>query len=359
MRKLLKISLVCVTGALVFTAAPKVALACDYEVGVAGFVYDKDTGSAGDTSDDAKIVSLSVSDIPIPGYTNIGIADVDTNLLIRSGPGESHKVVGKLPKNGGCEILSKSKGWAKISAQTDSGSIKGYVNSDYLITGSKANALAKKVGSYVAKSKSNGLNVRKKASTKAKIVDSIAKGEEMIVVDSKVSTDSKKHSDWVKVSLDSDSKKGSYAYIAKEYVNIKFELVHAVSIKKLQLGSGVSSVRSRLINMAKDHLGEAYVWGGTWLGHGVDCSGFTQALYRRLGISIPRTSRSQACSGTTISSSQLRPGDLVFYGSSGYISHVAIYIGNGRIIHASNHRDGIKTSYMYYRQPIKYVRYLH
>jgi hypothetical protein len=356
MRKLFMISLVCATGAFVLTASPRTAKA--YEEGVAGFVYDKDA-SASSTSDSEKIVSLSVSDIPIPGYSNVGLADVDSNLLIRSGPGENNKIIGKLPKNGGCEILDESKGWSKIRTKTSSSKeLTGYVNSDYLLTGTRANRKAKEVGSYVATAKVSGLNVRLKADTDAKVVDNIAKGEELIVLDSKVTTDDKDHSEWVKVSLDSDTKEGSVAYVAREYVGISFDLIHAVSNDEISYGSGVSSIRARLINEAKEHLGESYVWGGTRLGHGVDCSGFMQQLYRQFGYYIPRDSRSQAASGRRISSSELRPGDLVFYGSSSYINHVAMYIGNGQVIHASNHRDGIKISYMYYRSPVKYARYI-
>lgn len=354
MRKLFMISLVCAAGAVALTAKPQTAMA--YEEGVAGFVYDKDSGS----SSDKAIISLSASDIPIPGYTNIGIANVETNLLIRSGPGENNKIIGKLPKNAGCEVLEESKdGWTKILAEAGTGDLKGYVKSEYLITGSKANKLAKEVGSYVATSNSDGLNVRGKPTTEASILDRIATGEELIVLDSKIATDDKNHGDWVKVSLDSDTEEGSVAYVAKEYVDITYELIHAVSMQELQYGAGVSSTRVSLVNLAKDHLGEAYVWGGTRLGAGVDCSGFVQQLYRKIGYSIPRDSRSQARGGQTISSSQLKPGDLVFYGSSSYINHVAMYIGNGRVIHASNPRDGIKISNMYYRSPVKYVRYMH
>lgn len=359
MRKLLKISLVCVTGAIIFTANPKTVMA--YEEGVAGFVYDKDT-SASNTSDDGKIVSLSVSDIPIPGYTNIGIAKVETksNLLIRSGPGVDNKIIGKLPKDGGCEILEESDGWSHITAKTGSGTIKGYVKSEFLITGIEANQKAAEVGSYVAKcNRDINLNVRSKPNTDSDQVDTIGKGEELIVLDSKVVSDDPKYSEWVKVSLDSDEKDGIVAYVAKEFVDIKFELIHAVSIEELDLGSGdVSSIRAKLVREAKEHLGETYIYGRATLGVAVDCSGFMQQLYALYGYSIPRDSRSQARGGHTISSSELKPGDLVFYGSSSYISHVGMFIGNGQIIHASNHIDGIKISNMYYRNPVKYARYI-
>jgi len=353
-RKLLQISLVCVTGALVLASNPKTAMA--YEEPVAGFTADKISTSYSSNNDVNSIVTMSSIESPIPGYSNIGIANVDTNLMIRSAAGENNKLLGKLPKNGGCEILEESKdGWTKIK----SGKVTGYVKSEYLITGIDAIQLAKKVGSYIAVANTDGLNVRKEPSTEAGIIDRIAKGEELIVIDYKVSSDDKDYDKWVKVSLDSDdSEEGEIAYVAKEFVNVSFQLIKAVSIDELEYGSGVSSTRVTLIDKAKSHLGEAYVWGGTTLGRGVDCSGFVQALYRQMGISISRTSRSQAAGGTTIAASNLKPGDLVFYGSSSYINHVAMYIGNGSIIHASNRRDGIKISNMYYRQPVKCVRYI-
>jgi cell wall-associated NlpC family hydrolase len=352
-RKLLRFSLVCVTGTLMLTAAPKTAMA--YEEGVAGFTFDKVSSTT--SSDGSSIFSLSTYEIPIPGFTNVGIANVDTNLMIRSGPGENEKLLGKLPKDGGCEVLEESKdGWTKIK----SGKVTGYVKSEYLITGTKATQLAKKVGSYVATAKTGGLNVRALPSTEAELIDQVAKGEELIVLDSKVFTDDEKHGKWVKVSLDSeDSADGTVAYVAKEYVDLSFELTKAVSIEELQYGTGVSSVRVKLVDLAKNYLGDRYVWGGTTLGVGVDCSGYVQALYRKMGYYIPRDSRSQARGGSSISGNSLKPGDLVFYGSSSYINHVAMYIGNGQVIHASNRRDGIKISNMRYRTPVKYVRYIH
>jgi hypothetical protein len=360
MRKLFKIAMVCAAGIFVFAANPTKVYA--YEEGVAGFVFDKDTSSQG-TSREIKTIKLSEEETPIPGYDNIGIANVDkgSNLLIRKDPSTDGKIIGKLPNNGGCEVVEADGEWTKIITQTDSGTLKGYVKSEYLITGNEALKLAKEVGSYVVKANKDvdGLNVRDKATTAGSdIVDKIAKGEELVVLDSSVSSDDKDYPTWVKVALDSDENEDNAAYIAKDFVTVSFELIHAVSIEELQYGTGVTSTRKGLVDMAKDHLGEAYVWGGTSLGHGVDCSGFTQALYRQLGYSIPRTSRSQAASGTRVSASELRPGDLIFYGSSSYISHVAMYIGGGQIIHASNRRDGIKISNMNYRNPIKCVRYI-
>ena len=89
-------------------------------------------------------------------------------------------------------------------------------------------------------------------------------------------------------------------------------------------------------------LGNPYVWGGTDLVNGTDCSGFTQGVYAYFGYSLPRTTYSQVNSGIEIHSlADAQPGDLLFYHDTG---HVAIYIGDGKIVHASNHRDGIKVS---------------
>jgi len=353
-RSLLKFSLVCVAGVFVLMSTPKTAMA--FEKALAGFTNDKMDDSAKSNTTKDIVSTLSANDTAIPGYTNLAIANVSNNLNIRSGAGENYKLVGKLPKNGGCEIIaSDNDGWTQIK----SNGITGYVNSDYLITGSEAVQLAKEVGFYVAEANTDGLYVRASSNKSADIVDQIAKGEDLLVVNSKVITDDPKYPIWVEVTLESDDNEaGTTAYVAKDFVDISFKLIDAVSIEALEFGAGVSNTRINLVNEAKEHLGESYVWGGTRLGSGVDCSGFTQAVYRLMGYTISRTSRSQAVGGTKINASQLKPGDLVFYGSSSYISHVAIYIGNYRIIHASNRRDGIKISNMYYRQPVKYVRYI-
>jgi hypothetical protein len=160
----------------------------------------------------------------------------------------------------------------------------------------------------VATAKTSGLNVRALPSTDAELIDQVAKGEELIVLDSKVFTDDKEHGKWVKVSLDSDdSADGTVAYVAKEYVDLSFELIKAVSIEELKYGTGVSSVRVKLVDLAKNYLGDRYVCGGTTLGVGVDCSGYVQALYRKLGYYIPRDSRSQARGGIAISGNNLNP----------------------------------------------------
>ena len=104
--------------------------------------------------------------------------------------------------------------------------------------------------------------------------------------------------------------------------------------------------------------GNPYVWGGESLTNGVDCSGFTMQLYKHFGYSLPHSSTAQRYEGTAVSWNEKQPGDLICYQVVNGVGHVAIYIGNGQIIHASNPSDGIKISSAYYRKPIKIGRVL-
>jgi uncharacterized protein YgiM (DUF1202 family) len=348
-----KFSLVYATGVIILAATSKSAMA--YEEPVAGFTHDKiDNSLVNLVNNEITTMTLSAINIPMPGFSNIGIADVSTNLLIRSGKGEDCKILGKLPKDGGCDILEADdgSGWTKVS----SGKVTGYVKTQYLITGSVASELAKKVGNYVAKANTDGLRVRKSPSVDSDELDKIAKGEELLVLDANITAYGEKYNKWVKVRLDSDD--NSVGYVAKEFVDLSYELKKAISMEELDFGSEVSSLRANLINYAKRFLGNPYVYGGNSLSNGIDCSAFTQKIYSKYDIYIPRVSRSQADDGDRIKISQLKPGDLIFYGSGSYISHVAMYIGNDKVIHASNPRDGIKISNMYYRNPIKCVTFI-
>ena len=99
----------------------------------------------------------------------------------------------------------------------------------------------------------------------------------------------------------------------------------------------------KLVNTAKKYLGVPYVWGGT-SPKGFDCSGLVQYVCRQNGISVPRVAASQKGAGTPVSRANLQPGDLVFFGNGGRISHVGIYVGNGNMIHAPQTGDVVKIS---------------
>ena len=144
----------------------------------------------------------------------------------------------------------------------------------------------------------------------------------------------------------------------QDYVTLAQALPTAKTIEQVKYGDGVSDVRASVVSYALQFVGNRYVWGGTSLENGVDCSGFTMRILGKYGVSLPHSSKAQPSYGTKISASDAKPGDLFFYGSGSSISHVAIYIGNGQIVHASNKRDGIKVSNAFYRSPICVARYL-
>ena len=278
------------------------------------------------------------------GYTNIGIADVEKgNLNVRALPSTNGKLVGKMPKNSACEVLEVTEdGWAHIQ----SGEVDGYVSMDYLLTGPDAKVRAMELVHTVATSNADGLNVRDGASIDSAVLTQIPKGEELEYLDTV--------GDWIKVSIDDQE-----AYISADYVTVEEKLDTAITMSELLYGQGVSNVRVELVEYAKQFLGNPYVYGGSSLTKGTDCSGFTMSVYKKFGVKLSHHAASQAKEGTKISKSDLQPGDLVFYADSkGNINHVALYIGGGRVIHASSPKTGIKISNYNYRTPVRYVRVL-
>ena len=274
------------------------------------------------------------------GYANLGVANVDRYLNVRETPGEYGKIVGKMPKNAACEVIEITDGWAKIA----SGEVEGYVSMDYLLTGMEAKAKANEVASLVViVNAEDGLRIRTAPSTDSACVTVVLEGTELEYVETV--------DGWHKVMIDNDE-----AYVSADYADVHETLETAVTLTELLYGQGVSDVRVDMVEYAKQFLGNPYVWGGTSLTKGTDCSGFTQSIYKKYGISISRTSRSQANDGTKISINQAKPGDLIFYSQNGTINHVAMYIGGGQVIHASNPKSGIKISKYNYRTPAKIVR---
>lgn len=117
------------------------------------------------------------------------------------------------------------------------------------------------------------------------------------------------------------------------------------------------ATRNAVVAYAKQFLGNPYVYGGTSLTNGADCSGFTMSVFSHFGISTGRSSRDQANKGKTVDISKIQPGDLLFYASGDYINHVGIYIGGGQIIHSSNPSTGICLAPYNYRTPCKAVSF--
>lgn len=276
-------------------------------------------------------------------YDRPGVSNVSNYLNIRAGAGENEKIIGKLPSYAGCEILEDANGWYKIS----SGGITGYVKSDYILTGDEAKQAAMNHAELMAIVHADRLNARTEPSTDAKIWTQISENERYHVAE--------QLDGWVKIEFD-ESGEGdgddeiSAAYVSSEFVEVRYALSEAIKFSPTEESA---SLRSRIVNYAMKFLGNPYVWGGTSLTKGADCSGFTMSVMKNFGISLPHYSGSQAKSGKRIKSSEMRPGDLVFYGNSrGRINHVAMYIGNGQVINAASRRSGIKISTWNYRTPI-------
>lgn len=306
-------------------------------------------------------------------YSRLGVANkVDTYLNVRKKPSEKGKIVGKMTKNSGCHIYSIKKGWAKIV----SGKVNGYVKASYLTTDEKAEKLATKVGRECVEIQTDSLRVRALPSLTAPIYSVVSEGEEFTIKESDVTIDYvKKIVKKQKISEKAIKKAGGYeamtqslkdficiyvdddyAFVAKDYVKEQYTLKRASKVSTVTASDGVSSSQASIVEYAKQFLGNRYVWGGASLTNGTDCSGFTMSLYAKYGHSLPHNAAAQA--GCTRSVSSPKPGDLFFYSNGSRINHVAMYIGGGMVIHASNPRDGIKISNAYYRHPVKIGRVL-
>ncbi len=309
----------------------------DITAGVTDVLFDSTVVGVADT--DLSMVGQGVEDV-ICGYQNLAVATVEGNLNIRKEATTESKVVGKMTNHDACEILETEGDWVKV----ESGKVTGYVKKEYLVTGDEALVIAKDEVIKVVTINTTTLRVREKASEDSSILTLVGDGEDFVVEGEK--------NGWYEIEV--DDQKG---YISGEYVEVSEKLPTASSVTELKYGEGVSDVRVSLVQYALQFVGNPYVWGGTSLTGGIDCSGFTMQVYAHYGIGLPHHAASQPGYGKRISASEARPGDLFFYGSGSHISHVGIYIGNGQIVHASNARTGIKISSAYYRTPICVVSY--
>ena len=236
--------------------------------------------------------------------------------------------------------VSEDGGWYKIQ----SGPVTGYVKAEYILTGDAAKQEAMEVAELMAIVSTDRLNARTEPSTDAPIWTQISNNERYDVIS--------QQDGWVEIALDTTS-----AYVATDFVDVRYALPEAIPFTPLK---EKESLRTQIVNYALQFVGNRYVWGGNDPHSGVDCSGFTKYVYSHVaGVSLPRVSREQARTGTKIDSSKMRPGDLIVYTNrKGTVNHVAMYIGNGQIVHAASRRSGIKISTWNYRNPYRIVNML-
>lgn len=263
-------------------------------------------------------------------YENLGVSNVSNYLNVRDKASERDgKIIAKLPSNAGCDILETTDdGWYKIR----SGKITGYVKSEYILTGQQAEDKAMQVAKLMAIANTDGVNVRSEPNTESSIWTQIASSEKFLVAS--------QQDGWVEIELDD-----STAFISSDYVDVKYGLNEAIPytpvVEAPAKGNGstgsskpsggttskpgkggsskpsggsandgaagssagsVSSKRAQIANYAVQFVGNPYVWGGTSLTNGADCSGFTMSVMAHFGVSLPHSSSAQAGCGKSIKS---------------------------------------------------------
>lgn len=316
----------------------------------------------------------------IPETTKSPYADIAVTYLgnsedyvnVRSEPSTEGEKLGKIYNDCAATILDTVEGEGGSWYHIRSGSVTGYIKSEYFITGEKAEKKALEIGRMFGRVNAGGLRLREEPNTESEIITSLWEGEIYTVL-----ADAE---GFTQITLGKDDDGNEVAgYVKSEYIDTYIDFDTAISkeeeeaaiaeakrreeeAKRLEeearakaAAEAEQSKRNAIVAYAKQFIGNPYVWGGTSLTKGADCSGFVKSVYAHFGISLTRTSATQAGCGTPISISKLKTGDLVFYARGSKIYHVAIYIGNGQIIHAIDEHRGIGITSMYFATPYSAV----
>lgn len=301
------------------------------------------------------------------GFKNLVIAKVNDYVNVRDIPSEEGEVVGKLYNKSVGTFIEEEDGWYKIS----SGSVEGYVKGEFCVTGDDAVDYAKEVGTRIATVTTTTLKVREKPGLEETVLGLVPIEDELIVTE--------ELDGWVKVNIEEGD-----GYVSMDYVTLSTEFVKAESIaeEKARLAkeeearkaakeaakkkteenksskkgstttdggktyaSPTGSSGSDVAQFALQFVGNPYVYGGTSLTNGADCSGFVMSVYNNFGVSLPHSSAADRSVGATVNGLEnAQPGDIICYSG-----HVGIYIGNGQIVHASTSKTGIIVSNASYR----------
>ena len=274
-------------------------------------------------------------------YLNMAFSDTDDFTYIRSAPNEDSDWVGKLYSDSAAVVLEYMDGWTKIR----SGSAEGYVPADALITGEAARSCAREYEEDTVTVTAYCLNVRDGQGTNAQILTQIGLGEVYAVtgdpVDGWYPVDVSGVSGWVSGKYVTAETSYNYGE-TKEEEEQRVAAEEAQRLREEQEAAAAAAAAEALsagravIDYACQFIGNPYVWGGTSLTDGADCSGFVQSVYAHFGISLPRTSSAMRSAGYEVSYEEAQPGDLILYEG-----HVGLYMGDGRIVNAMNEEKGI------------------
>ena len=310
----------------------------------------------------AVIAALEQEDEASDEYADLAIANVNNYVNVRTLPSVEGDIAGKIYHGAVAQILDKA-GEDGEWFQIISGNVEGYIKAEYFLYGENAAAVIDDYVTRYAVVAADRLNVREAPDLGAKRIGYIDNGERLQMLEDQ--------GEWLKVQYT----EGISGYVASEYVTVMEEFVYAKTLEEeareleerralearqnvteqevsentainVTPPSGVYStneeLRSQIVDYAMQFLGNVYIHGGKTLEGGTDCSGFTSLIYAEFGYSVSRTPAGQLSNaGRSISYSEIQPGDIICYGSKGKCTHVAMYIGDGQIIHSANPRKGV------------------